>query len=92
MPATTSTETLACTQRLILGDARDLSLIPDGSVHLVLTSPPYWNLKRYNEPCTFCRTLNAFLYYDDNLTIFVLLFFLRFCRNNPFFSALSNST
>ena len=49
MPATTSTETLACTQRLILGDARDLSLITDGSVHLVLTSPPYWNLKRYNE-------------------------------------------
>ncbi|MBI3882518.1 MAG: site-specific DNA-methyltransferase [Verrucomicrobia bacterium] len=49
MPATISTETPACTQRLILGDARDLSLVADGSVHLVLTSPPYWNLKRYNE-------------------------------------------
>lgn len=35
--------------KLILGDARDLSFIPDGSVHLVVTSPPYWNLKRYNE-------------------------------------------
>lgn len=30
-----------------LGDARDLSAIPDESVHLVVTSPPYGNLKRY---------------------------------------------
>ncbi len=35
--------------RLINGDARDLSFIEDESVHLVVTSPPYWNLKRYNE-------------------------------------------
>jgi len=32
---------------LMLGDARDLSKIPDGSVHLVVTSPPYWTLKEY---------------------------------------------
>lgn len=36
-------------QRLINGDARDLSFLDDASVHLVVTSPPYWNLKRYNE-------------------------------------------
>jgi site-specific DNA-methyltransferase (adenine-specific) len=35
--------------RLIHGDARDLSFLPDESVHLVVTSPPYWNLKRYAE-------------------------------------------
>jgi DNA modification methylase len=35
--------------RLINGDARDLSFLPDESVHLVVTSPPYWNLKRYAE-------------------------------------------
>jgi len=35
--------------RLINGDARDLSFMDDESVHLVVTSPPYWNLKRYNE-------------------------------------------
>jgi site-specific DNA-methyltransferase (adenine-specific) len=29
------------------GDARDLSWIPDKSVHLVVTSPPYWTLKEY---------------------------------------------
>ena len=33
--------------RLHLGDARDLSWIPDVSVHLVVTSPPYWTLKQY---------------------------------------------
>jgi len=35
--------------RLINADSRDLSFLGDASVHLVITSPPYWNLKRYNE-------------------------------------------
>lgn len=39
----------ATIHRLINGDARDLSFLGNGSVHLVVTSPPYWNLKRYNE-------------------------------------------
>src|SRR6202051_4135724 len=33
--------------QLHLGDARDLSWIPDATVHLVVTSPPYWTLKEY---------------------------------------------
>jgi site-specific DNA-methyltransferase (adenine-specific) len=32
-----------------LGDARNLDWIPDRSVHLVVTSPPYFNLKKYND-------------------------------------------
>lgn len=39
----------ATIHRLINGDARNLSFLPESSVHLVITSPPYWNLKRYNE-------------------------------------------
>lgn len=35
--------------RLIFGDAREMPYIPDESVHLVVTSPPYWVLKRYND-------------------------------------------
>jgi DNA modification methylase len=35
------------THHLRLGDARDLSWIADASVHLVVTSPPYWTLKEY---------------------------------------------
>jgi len=34
---------------LVHGDARDLSYLADESVHLVVTSPPYWNLKQYND-------------------------------------------
>jgi DNA modification methylase len=41
-----STKTL---HRLIQADARSMPFIPDESVHLVVTSPPYWTLKRYNE-------------------------------------------
>lgn len=37
------------THRLHLGDGRDLSWIPNASVHLVVTSPPYWTLKEYAE-------------------------------------------
>src|SRR5205823_4959592 len=33
--------------RLHAGDARDFSWLPDESIHLVVTSPPYWTLKEY---------------------------------------------
>jgi DNA modification methylase len=39
----------ATEHRLHLGDARDLSWIPDDSIHLVVTSPPYWTLKEYEK-------------------------------------------
>lgn len=42
-------ETQDTHHRLVQGDARDLSFMEDGSVHLVVTSPPYWTLKRYRE-------------------------------------------
>jgi site-specific DNA-methyltransferase (adenine-specific) len=35
--------------RLVNADARELSFLNDNSIHLVVTSPPYWNLKRYND-------------------------------------------
>jgi DNA modification methylase len=34
---------------LVRGDARQMRSIPPESVHLVLTSPPYWTLKKYDE-------------------------------------------
>jgi len=33
--------------KIINGDCRDMSLIPDSSVRMVVTSPPYWQLKDY---------------------------------------------
>lgn len=32
---------------LIIGDSRQMSLIPNESVQLIVTSPPYWQLKDY---------------------------------------------
>jgi site-specific DNA-methyltransferase (adenine-specific) len=37
------------THRLIQADAREMPFVQNESVHLVVTSPPYWTLKRYNE-------------------------------------------
>jgi modification methylase len=34
---------------LRLGDARELDWLPDESIHLVVCSPPYWTLKKYND-------------------------------------------
>ena len=44
-----SNETVHTTHKLFLADARKMPFIEDESVHLVLTSPPYWKLKRYND-------------------------------------------
>jgi site-specific DNA-methyltransferase (adenine-specific) len=30
------------------GDSRNLAFLPDECVHLAVTSPPYWNLKKYS--------------------------------------------
>lgn len=35
------------THKIINGDSRQMNLVPDKSVHLVVTSPPYWQLKDY---------------------------------------------
>jgi len=43
-----SLKSVPTTHHLIRADARAVDL-PDESVHLVVTSPPYWNLKRYAE-------------------------------------------
>lgn len=37
----------ATTHTVRQGDARDLSDIPSRSIHLIVTSPPYWTLKDY---------------------------------------------
>lgn len=51
--ATEHTETGAAAPpvavQLRRGDARELDWIPNESVHLVVTSPPYWTLKEYND-------------------------------------------
>ncbi len=35
--------------KIIIGDAREMRFLQDESVHLVITSPPYWQLKDYGK-------------------------------------------
>ena len=35
--------------RVVIGDSRYMKEVPDESVHLVITSPPYWQLKDYGD-------------------------------------------
>ena len=34
--------------KIIFGDSRNMAEVPDHTVHLIITSPPYWQLKDYN--------------------------------------------
>lgn len=42
-------QTVPTMHRLCVGDAREMSTLKAESVHLVLTSPPYWTLKEYRD-------------------------------------------
>lgn len=40
---------MATHHKIIIGDSRRMTELPDESVHLVITSPPYWQLKDYGD-------------------------------------------
>lgn len=40
---------MATYHKIIIGDSRRMTELPDESVHLVITSPPYWQLKDYGD-------------------------------------------
>jgi len=35
--------------KIIIGDSRNMTELKDNSVHLVVTSPPYWQIKDYGD-------------------------------------------
>jgi DNA modification methylase len=58
---------LSTTQTIHVSDSRDLSMIQDDSVHLVVTSPPYWNLKKYNDHDNQLGHINDYQQFLDQL-------------------------
>lgn len=52
---------------LNLGDARELDWLPDNSVHLVVTSPPYFNLKKYNDHPDQLGDIDEYEHFHDEL-------------------------
>lgn len=54
--------------RMRLGDARELDWVPDASIHLVVISPPYWTLKKYNDHPDQLGDLADYEMFHDELT------------------------
>lgn len=57
-------KTIPTQHQLVLGDSRDLSQIDNESIHLVVCSPPYWNLKKYKDSPAQLGNIND---YDEFL-------------------------
>lgn len=53
---------------LFQGDARYMPFIPNDSIHLVVTSPPYWNLKRYNDNSDQMGHISDYEHFLNELT------------------------
>ena len=83
------------THKLIQGDSRNLSLIKDRSVHLIITSPPYWQLKDYgndgqigyrvlHDGCRLCINIGdqfaRSVYYGRYKVIPIRTEIIRFCE------------
>ncbi|MCK6455805.1 MAG: site-specific DNA-methyltransferase [Phycisphaerae bacterium] len=52
---------------LNLGDARALDWVADGSTHLIVTSPPYFNLKKYNDHAAQLGDMHDYDAFHDEL-------------------------
>ena len=48
-------------------DSSDMSMIPDGSVNLIITSPPYWTLKDYDIEGQIGKGSSSYDYYINEL-------------------------
>ena len=53
--------------RIFIKDSRDMSDIKDGSVNLIITSPPYWTLKDYGHDEQIGFKSNSYTEYIENL-------------------------
>ena len=59
--------TLPTQHHLFNGDSRSLNFLSENSVHLVLTSPPYWTLKKYRQHSEQLGEIQDYLAFLDEL-------------------------
>ncbi len=52
---------------VVIGDSRSMNLIPDESVHLVVTSPPYWQLKDYGNEYAIGQSSGSYEEYLESI-------------------------
>lgn len=53
--------------KFVRDDARSINIIQPNSVHLVITSPPYWNLKKYHDHEDQLGDINDYKKFLDEL-------------------------
>jgi len=58
-------EDMRTTHRIIFGDSRGMARLEDASVHVVVTSPPYWSIKDYEHPNQIGRNQSYEEYIND---------------------------
>ena len=63
---TRAVQSLSSTHSIYLGDSRRLELAPE-SVELVVTSPPYWTLKQYNDQAGQLGQVEDYEAFSDEL-------------------------
>jgi len=51
------------THRIYLKDSQTMKEVSDNTVHLIVTSPPYWNIKDYGNPkqIGYCDSLSSYM-------------------------------
>src|SRR5467141_3285455 len=59
--------TIPTAHKLYNGDSRKMSGVKDGSVELVVTSPPYWILKKYRDSDGQLGAIEDYEKFLDNL-------------------------
>lgn len=60
--------------KIITGDCRKIiPMLPDESVDMVITSPPYWKLRDYNHPCQMGMEKTPEDYIDNLAGVFNLI-------------------
>ena len=52
---------------VVIGDSRHMDLVPDESVHLIVTSPPYWQLKDYGRKNAIGKSSSTYDEYLESL-------------------------
>ena len=55
------------THLVVIGDSRCMKEVPDESVHLVVTSPPYWRLKDYGSEDAIGQSSSTYDEYIESL-------------------------
>ena len=55
--------------KIVFGDSRSLNQIKDKSVQLIITTPPYWQLKYYGTENQICFN-DSYEKYINNLIIY----------------------